>query len=199
MNDSVVAQENRAEVCCKVMRLGLNFGKASQAVFPFNSPVYHYENIYLKGQLQFEPQREKRLALIFNIEPSVYFSTHQLLMPEFIPPRSGYIRLRDEFSQRRNFHEYALNFGLITKYSRPNKISPYLIFSIGPMYANAATERQHQGFAFSDIIGMGISKKLKKIFLDLRITIRHNSNANFRRPNGGHNSVGLETGISFGG
>ena len=65
------------------------------------------------------------------------------------------------------------------------------------MVSGDDTERLKKGFAFSDIFGLGISYKVNYITLDLRSTIRHNSNANLYMANNGHNSVGIESGILF--
>jgi hypothetical protein len=65
------------------------------------------------------------------------------------------------------------------------------------MISGEDTERLKKGFAFSDILGFGFSYKQKNILFDLRMSLRHNSNANFYQPNDGHNSVGIESGISF--
>ena len=65
------------------------------------------------------------------------------------------------------------------------------------MISNEDTERLRRGFAFSDILGLGFSWKQKRILFDFRLTLRHNSNLNFASPNKGHNSFGIESGISF--
>ncbi len=52
------------------------------------------------------------------------------------------------------------------------------------------------GFAFSDILGLGMGYKIEDVFLDLRFSVRHVSNAGFRTPNKGYNSANIEMGFS---
>ena len=65
------------------------------------------------------------------------------------------------------------------------------------MISTQDTERLRKDFAFSDILGFGFSYKQKQVLIDLRLTLRHSSNADFYQPNYGHNSIGIESGISF--
>jgi len=196
---SLLAQESSKKKRFKELRIGLNYGQASQARFPFNNDNYFYENTYLKGQINYLLREKNKFRLEVNIEPSIYFSEHQLLNPFFIQPSRGddFLEQRERFTQRKRFNEYALNFGLITRYEFIKNLSGYLLFSVGPMIGTEDTERLRSGFAFSDIFGIGASYRQKKIVFDFRFTLRHSSNANLSRPNNGHNSVGFESGISF--
>ena len=183
----------------KRLRLGLNYGQASQNKFPLDNPNYAYSNQYLKFQINFSSVKDKKLSYEFNIEPSLYLSEHQLLNENFIQPDDNpdYLNQRALFTKERSFQEYVVNFGIILRYKITHEFSSYLLGSIGPMWATAETERLKKGFAFSDILGLGFSYQINKVVLDLRTTLRHNSNANLSKPNHGHNSVGIETGISF--
>ncbi|WP_242204290.1 acyloxyacyl hydrolase [Aestuariivivens insulae] len=142
---------------------------------------------------------KRRFGYEINIEPSVYFSRHQLLNKYYIQPNTGsnYLELREQFTQKRSFEEYAINFGIILRYKLLTHFSTYLLGSVGPMIATQGTERLKKGFAFSDILGYGFSYQQKRLLFDLRLTIRHNSNFELASPNEGHNSIGIESGISF--
>ncbi|NQX81764.1 MAG: acyloxyacyl hydrolase [Flavobacteriaceae bacterium] len=107
------------------------------------------------------------------------------------------MELREEYTKYRSFNEYALNFGLSIRYELVSFADAYFIGSIGPMISGIDTERLKKGFAFSDIIGFGILFKIKKTHIDSRITFRHDSNAGLGSPKSGHNSAGLELGISY--
>ena len=179
--------------------LGLNYGQASRNTFIYDSPDYLYSNQFLKIQLNYVLSAKKRFSYELHIEPSLYFSEHQLLNKWFVQPKSGvdYLQQRNKFTQEREFNEYALNIGLIIRYALYKNVSLYVLGSIGPMLSEEDTERLKRGLAFSDILGLGFNFVMNNIRYDLRTTLRHNSNANISKPNNGHDSIGLEMGISF--
>ncbi|SNR17584.1 acyloxyacyl hydrolase [Tenacibaculum jejuense] len=178
--------------------LGLNYGRATQNSFPLNDPDYDYDNQYLKVQINYPLTLKENFNFELLIEPSVYFANHQLLNEQFVlPTTENFLELREKFTKRRAFEEYALNIGILIRYNIFSKFSSYLLGSVGPMISNEDTERLKRGFAFSDILGLGFSWKQKRILFDFRLTLRHNSNLNFASPNKGHNSFGIESGISF--
>ncbi|WP_299672722.1 acyloxyacyl hydrolase [uncultured Tenacibaculum sp.] len=178
--------------------LGLNYGRATQNSFPLNDPDYDYDNQYLKVQINYPLTLKDNFNFELLIEPSVYFANHQLLNEQFVlPTTENYLELREKFTKRRAFEEYALNIGILVRYNVFSNFSSYLLGSVGPMISNEDTERLRRGFAFSDILGLGFSWKQKRILFDFRLTLRHNSNLNFASPNKGHNSFGIESGISF--
>ena len=178
--------------------IGLNYGRASQSIFPFDNPNYSYETQYLKLQIRNSILKKSAIQLNLLIEPSFYIARHQLLQESFIQPTTpDYLELRKKFSRKRTFYEYALNVGIMARLLPQSMISPYLLGSIGPMLSSSDTERLKKGFAFSDILGLGLLYRINSSYVDLRITLRHNSNANLATPNSGHNSVGLELGFSI--
>ncbi len=193
------AQEIEKNKPINKISLGLNYGKSFQKNFLFNNQNYLYENTYFKIQINYLLTQRKRFRFELNIEPSLYFSKHQLLNKYFIQPEKNpnYLEQRVRFTEEKLFNEYAINVGIIVRYKIKNNLSTYLLGSIGPMISGQDTERLKKGFAFSDIFGIGFSYKQKIILFDLRLSIRHNSNANLYQPNHGHNSLGLESGISF--
>jgi len=198
-NNKVIGQNfQHAELNSKI-RIGLNYGQASQAKFPFNNTDYLYENNYFKLQFNTLLFEKRNFSFELHVEPSIYFSEHQLLNRFFIRSNRGidFLDQRDIFVERRMFKEYVLNVGLLVRYNLWKELSVYIIGSVGPIIADADTERLKKGFAFSDIIGLGFFFKTKPIWFDVRTTLRHNSNANFSFPNNGHNSVGFEVGVSF--
>lgn len=180
------------------LSLGLNYGQSAQDRFPFNNSNYLYTTEFLKVQINYL-LAQKKFRYELHIEPSLYFSKHQLLNKFFIKPNSQFDTQEqiDEFTRLKSFHEYALNIGIIMRYPFTDSFSAYALGSVGPMVSTIGTERLRKGFSFSDILGFGLSLKKNKFIVDLRLTIRHNSNANLYYPNHGHNSVGIESGISY--
>lgn len=182
----------------KPLYLGLNYGQASQNHFPYDNPNYSYSTEFLKVQINYQLV-EKKLTYRLLIEPSIYFSEHQLLNKYFIKPQSPLDTENQiqDFLRLKSFREYVLNVGLVLEYNILDSFSIYIMGSVGPMLSTIDTERLKKGFAFSDILGFGIFYKQNRFLFDLRFTIRHNSNANLFFPNNGHNSVGIESGFSF--
>lgn len=178
--------------------LGLNYGQAAQNRFPFDNPNYLYTTEFVKVQINYRLAK-KKLTYELLIEPSLYFSNHQLLNKFFLKPGSQFDteEQREKLTSFKSFQEYALNFGIVLRYDLTNSLSTYALGSVGPMISTTGTERLRKGFAFSDILGFGLSYKYNRLLFDVRLTFRHNSNANLYRPNNGHNSVGFESGISF--
>jgi hypothetical protein len=192
----IYAQDSKPKIY--PMSIGLNYGSASQDNFISNNYDYLYENRFFKLQISY-PLYQKKLQLELLIEPSVYYSKHQLLNSFFIVPESGpdFIERRELFTQKRSFEEYALNIGIVVRYPILDNLNTYILGSVGPMISNDDTERLKKGFAFSDILGFGINFIYERLIFDVRLTLRHNSNANLSQPNHGHNSVGIESGIAF--
>ncbi|WP_299135000.1 acyloxyacyl hydrolase [uncultured Tenacibaculum sp.] len=177
--------------------IGLNYGKSFQDIFPFNDPDYLYKNQFLKIQINYLLKQNRNFSYELLVEPSLYFSEHQLLNKYFVTPGPNYIEKRERFTKRKLFKEYAINVGIVVRYRLLNNFSTYFLGSIGPMISAVDTERLKKGFAFSDVLGVGFSYKQKELLFDFRLTLRHNSNANLYFPNKGHNSIGFESGVSF--
>ena len=181
------------------IRIGVNYGFAKVFKALNKEEDYSYSNNYIKFQIDYLFKETNIFKLEFKIEPSFYNSKYTLLNENYILEESSseYLKLREEYTKERFFKEYALNLGITIRYEIVSFADLYFMGSIGPMISGINTERLKKGFAFSDIIGFGILFKIKNIYIDSRITFRHNSNAGLSRPNSGHNSGGLEFGISY--
>jgi len=179
-------------------KVGISYSSGRQQMFPFDSRDYIYNTKGIK--VIFNHSFEyKKLSLEFQAEPSVHIAEHQLLEELFIQPADGpdYLAKRETFTKRKTILEITGNLGLILRYSYNKTASIYWIGSIGPMYSGTETERLAPGFAFSDVTGIGVSLKYKRIVLDIRPGLRHVSNADLKQPNSGHNSTTLDLGILF--
>lgn len=181
------------------LELGVNIGAGSQSYFPFKNQNYIYETNYIKSQINYDLFSAGKFNFELLIEPGYYRATHQLKNFWFIQPSRGedYWQQRLKYTKKKSFNEYALNFGFVSRLNFTDQLSCYTLISVGPMSGSKHTERLIKGFAFSDILAVGSSYKIDKIKLDFRLTFRHTSNANTRFPNNGHNSVGLEGGVSY--
>lgn len=180
----------------KSLRLGFNYGKSTQNIFPFNNPNYAYRNDSFSFQFNYLLSQKKKFRYELNIEPTLYLAEYQLLNKFFRNPNND-PNNQSDLLENTNFYELALNIGFIVRYKLSKNISTYTLGSLGPMYSGLDTERLKKGFAFSDIFSLGFSYQISKIVFDIRLAIRHNSNADLARPNGGHNSVGIITGFIY--
>ena len=182
----------------KKISLGFNFALGTQKAFPYNNPHYLHNTTGFKLTLNY-PIKSAKFSYELLIEPSIYLVEHQLLDINFIQPSDSpdYLLLREIYSQKRSYKEYTINFGFLTRYNFNNKLSTFILVSVGPLYSDIATERLAKGFAFSDIIDLGLTYRIGKISIDLRPGIRHVSNADTQTPNSGHNCSTISLGISY--
>ncbi len=182
----------------KKIRLGFNYGFGTQQSYPFNSKDYTYDVQFYKIQINYLISKKTKWSFEINVEPSIYFNEHQLLNKYYVQPNEDdYLEKREEFTKLKPLNEYVLNLGFLTRYHVFNNFSTYILGSVGPMYSDTDTERMNAGFAFSDIIALGLSYQINTFFLDFRYSMRHVSNANLSEPNNGYNSMNFEFGLTY--
>jgi hypothetical protein len=181
------------------IKLGLSIGQGQQNTFPYKNKNYRFEHKHIKLVYNQTFFKSKALDIELQVEPTVYWSEHQLLNFHFIQPQyfDNYEELREKFTQSREFMSYAFNFGALFRHYFFDTWSAYGLVSIGPLYSNADTERLKKGLTFTDIFGLGSSIHLKKLQFDFRVYLKHDSNANLGKPNHGHNSLVFETGFLY--
>ncbi len=181
------------------LHLGLNYGIGTQSIFPFNSGSYIYDIHYLKLHLGLPFKKNDKWSMSWQIEPSYFSATHQLTNRWYkLDERDDiYARKIDQFSEPKKIREYVLNIGLEIARQIGSHFTIYGLTSIGPMYSDTETERLARGFAFSDILGIGITYQFSVLRIGMRGSIRHVSNANLKFPNNGHNSSNLELTIAY--
>ncbi len=181
-------------------KLGFIVGTASQRNFPGASRDYEYETTSYR--IQYERLLGERDKWDFSliVEPGIFTVDHRLLNEFFIKPSTpDFPQARERFQQPRRFTEYALNVGLKAAYGVTAHWDIYAMGSTGPMYGSQTTERLKRGLSFSNIFGIGTQYQIfNQLQIDLRCSVRHTSNAGTRKPNTGHNSLLLETGVSYG-
>lgn len=178
--------------------LGFSIGIATQSAFPFNDPNYSYKTQSFKFQYRQLILRKNNFYLEFVLEPGMYIAQHQLLHEEYISTTEmNYLEQRARFTQKRTFTEFAVSTGFLARIQLSQRFGSYIAGSIGPMISTTDTERLKKGFAFTSIAGLGVYHNVGALIIDLSMTLRHNSNANLASPNAGHNSAGIEFGVSF--
>ena len=96
----------------------------------------------------------------------------------------------------KDIHQFAAHLGVTFNWLLNPKIAVFGYGSIGPMWTSQLTERLAAGFAFSDNIGVGLKVKYRKnIWISSTLVLRHESNADLKFPNSGHNTIGLRLGL----
>jgi hypothetical protein len=183
----------------RLLRLGVNYGIGKQQLFPFNSPDYCYNVNGYKVLINYPLKKSGVFSYELQLEPGIYLAKHQLLNKFYVQPKDGadYLEQREIFTKEKTITECALNVGFLVRYNLKDRLSFFILGSIGPMISNTETERVARGFAFSDIITIGAAYKVKKVMFEIRPGLRHVSNANLQYPNSGHNSSNIDFGISF--
>ena len=183
------AQENTSQFA-----VGLSYGFGSE----IKNTDYTYTNRYVKGQIYYTFKRTKNFEFQILVEPEINFATHQLLNLYFVTPdEPNFEERRERFTKLKDIREYVLHVGFIVRKPLSKQISIYVLGSVGPMFTDTETERLSKGFAFSDVLGLGISWKAKHVILDLRPNIRHNSNAGLQNSNAGFNTLNCDFGVVF--
>jgi hypothetical protein len=183
----------------KWLRIGVIYGYASQNTFIRQDSDYTYEAHIFKISNHFSLYQKKKHALELSVEPSYYASKHESLNPwqKFYTTTDNPDYYREKYMKLKNMNEYVLNLGLIYRYHLKTDLSLYALGNVGPMYIDTDTEMLKKGFAFSDIFALGGNYRMNDFSVDLKMMIRHVSNADLQRPNFGLNSVGFELGMYY--
>ena len=187
--NSLCSQENRYS---KSVSLHVGFGKE------FNAQDYTFTNQYYKLQLNYLIKNTKSFTYELVIATELNLATHQLINPYFITSDyPDYIRKREYFTKKLNINQYILNLGFLVRKPISKEMSFFFLVSTGPIILDQETERLSKGFAFSSIVGLGVSCKIQKFTFDFMPNLGHVSNAGLSKPNGGYNTENFEFGLSF--
>ena len=85
--------------------------------------------------------------------------------------------------------ECGIGLGFKYMYPITDKLFPYIMGGAGPHYISVNTKKQTNGFIFSNTIGVGFYCFLTdNSAINLGYRLRHMSNANLTKPNGGIDS-----------
>lgn len=174
--------------------IGLHYGFGDE----IKNTDYTYTNHYIKPQLYWQLKKGKHFTYQILLQPEINFATHQLINLYFVTPdEPDYEEKREEYTKLKDIHEYVLNVGFLVRKPITKDFSIYILGSVGPMYTDRETERLSKGFAFSDVLSLGFSYRVKNITFDLRPNIRHTSNAGLQNSNAGFNTANVEFGFSM--
>jgi hypothetical protein len=94
--------------------------------------------------------------------------------------------------------ECGIGFGLRYTYPLTERLSAYLLGSVGPHYITVVTQKQANGFVWADSLGAGLFVHLTKgSAINIGYRFRHLSNAEMALPNGGINTHMVLVGYSL--
>ncbi len=192
----VLGQEKKNSLRPTTIAIYYGFGNENNLLF--DDDDYLYKTQYLKASFQYRLNK-KKYQLGLAIQPQVHFIQHQLLNIFFVQPTdANFEEQRVTFSQLKSMQLYALGFEINVRRTIFEKTDLLAFFAIGPATIDTETERLAQGFTFIESLGIGIRHELlDSLFLELRPTYTHVSNAGLQLPNSGYNVLNLEFGLSW--
>lgn len=143
--------------------------------------------------------KTRHFGFEFVLQPEINFGPHQLLNKYFVKSdEPNYEALRETFTKLKKINSYILNIGFIVRTPVCEGLSVYDLGSIGSMFTDTETMHLSDGFAFSDVIALGVPLKMnRKVYFDLRLSLRYISNAGFQGINSGINTMNMEFQVSF--
>ncbi|WP_297764854.1 acyloxyacyl hydrolase [uncultured Muriicola sp.] len=163
-------------------RTGLNIGYGNQKIAGFEIDSEHdYEVLLIQAQYNYRLAQKKFGALDLLILPQYNVTKYKLTMD--LPKNYGY--------------EFGVSAGLqLSNKIIHNKMDGYLMIAFGPHFVSGVPDRQAEGFIFSDTIAVGLLLKLMDtIFINVKVAMRHMSNAGFKEKNAGVNNLIFSSGI----
>ena len=178
---------------------GIHLGYATQQAFPFNNEDYKLTQYHMLGHLRLQQFQLGGFEVDILSELGYYFSKHQL-RNKWFTTTTYFDGFPDDFQEKmlaeKDIHQFAAHLGVSFNWFLNPKIAVFGYGSIGPMWTSQLTERLAAGFAFSDNIGVGLKVKYRKnIWISSTLVLRHESNADLKFPNSGHNTIGLRLGL----
>nr|WP_294935155.1 acyloxyacyl hydrolase [uncultured Flavobacterium sp.] len=178
----------------KRFSLGFAYGYGTQ----LRDRDFTYTNRFYKIQLGYLLKTARYFTYEVILQPEVNFGEHQLLNMYFVQPdEPDYEAQRERFTKLKDIHDYILNVGVVVRKPISKTFSVYILGSVGPMITDTETERLSKGFAFSDVIAVGLAFKVRKFSFDLRPSLRHVSNGGSQGSNAGVNTKNIEFAFSF--
>ena len=189
ISKSFYAQDKLSKV-----KFGFGYGAGKE----LENSNYSYNNRYYKLQLYYSVMQSKHIEYEVLVQPELNFAKHQLLNIYFVKPDDpNYIEKRERYTKLKDIKEYVLNTGFLIRKPILKTASIYVLGSVGPMIIDTETERLSKGFAFSNIVALGITVKLNNITFDVRPNFRHVSNAGLKTLNSGYDTKNIDFGILF--
>lgn len=180
---------------------GIQIGHSTQQIYPLKDKDYKLTQHHVIGHISLNQFQLGDFKLDILSELGYYFSKHQLLNKWFTTT-TYFDDFPEDFQQKmlakKTIHQLAAHLGMTFNWHFNPRVAVFGYGSIGPMWTSQQTERLAAGLAFSDNIGLGIKVKYNEYFwISSTLVLRHESNADLKFPNSGHNTVGVRLGLLF--
>lgn len=193
---ALAAPAARAAEGAPAWRFGAAVGYGRQDTPPLGNRSYAHAVRVLKLVAARPLAARGALSLELQLEPFAAVARHRLLDAGFVRPGRGADAARARFTRDRSILELGMDVGLVARWAPTPRLVFLAMGSVGPMYADRATERLAGGFAFSDTVALGVGYRQGGFMVELRPTLRHVSNGGLQRPNAGHNTMLLVVAVS---
>lgn len=200
LNACISFSQDKKSSKLKPYKIGFLYNYGTNENFINDDPDYTYSTRTYKNQAFYKLGNWKKLHFELIIQPQIQFLKHQLINEWYVTPdQENFQDKIIEFTQSKNIHLYALEFGFAAKKEIFKNIDFQGTISLGFSYIDKRTERLAEGFTFIENFSLGFSYNiLKNSYLYIGSNFfGHVSNLNFQKPNDGYNILGLEIGISY--
>ncbi len=180
---------------------GFYAGYGTQQTKPFHSLDYDFEQLFVLSEFTLKQYSHKKIHIHINAESGYFLARHQLINKWFTTTedfKDFPADFQQKMIQKKSIHQIVLHLAGEIAYVIHPKTHLFLYVAVGPMWTSKQTERLAKGIAFSDNIGVGVKMKASnKIWISSRVVLRHESNADIKFPNSGHNTLAFSLGLLF--
>jgi len=193
------SQEDKTASKLKPNNIGVYYGFGNEQNLLIKDDDYLFKTQYIKASFYYKLNNRK-YQLGLSIQPQIHFLKHQLLNKFFVQPfEDNFEENRLIFTKLKSMRLYALEFEISIKRKIFEKLDAHVFFGIGPAIIDTKTERLSKGFTFIENFGVGLTYQLsKKLFIDIKPSYNHISNAQIQPENSGYNVLNLEIGLTIG-
>lgn len=169
------------------------YGWADQS--PFKEADYSWEVNQIKFQINYPIKEGRKFIYEATVEPQVNFVKYRQFDRSLNRPENAPKAVADE----NHLIEFGLTLGGIARYPITKEISIYGMVNFGTFYLANRNKRIAEGIAFASQASLGVRIRVfKRTYFDVRAGMRHLSNAGLQKPNGGVNTLNMESGFLIG-
>lgn len=174
------------------VKLGVMYGWADQS--PYKEADYAWESNQIKLQFSYLLKKGRIFDYEFLSEPQVNITKFRQFNRTLNLTEEE--RNANKVVQLEHLFEYGITNGILFRHHLNKYLSTYGIVSFGALYLGDSTARLPKGISFASQASLGISlKTFKNTSFDMRVGMRHLSNAGLKSPNSGVNTFHVETGF----
>lgn len=155
---------------------------------------YKYTTRYFKFEYSHLLKQNKKTRYEFLIQPKIEFKKYQGTNYYYSPSSADPENL-NEYNSVENITDYSLSFGILMNKPLTKRLAIFISASVGPMITDTYTERLSKGFAFTNVLALGLSLKTRNLLLEVRPNLNHISNAGLQKRNIGYNTLNMEFGV----